>query len=183
MGNNAHLKNQSKLINTFEQSYGYIIKLNRRGKPSVLRIKWSFFVKPWGSFTQGRFVPNLVEIGPVVLGRKIFKLGKYIFAILSYLSLEKGHDPSFEQISVPNFRQHKSPSPKDDLCQVWLNLAQWFWGRGFLNFVNVFSLFCNNLPLQQDLALHLNNFQSPSPRMICAKFGWNWPSGSGEEDF
>ena len=21
------------------------------------------------------------------------------------------------------------------------------------------------------------------PRMFCAKFGWNWPSGSGEEDF
>ena len=21
------------------------------------------------------------------------------------------------------------------------------------------------------------------PRMLCAKFGWNWPSGSGEEDF
>ena len=20
------------------------------------------------------------------------------------------------------------------------------------------------------------------PRMLCAKFGWNWPSGSGEED-
>ena len=131
MGNNAHLKNQSKLINTFEQSYGYIIKLNRRGKPSVLRIKWSFFVKPWGSFTQGRFVPNLVEIGPVVLGRKIFKLGKYIFAIC-----------------------HISP-----------------WKRG--------------------MTLHVNKFQSQisdnmsplHPRMICAKFGWIWPSGSGEEDF
>jgi hypothetical protein len=21
----------------------------------------------------------------------------------------------------------ESPSPKDDLCQVWLKLAQWFW--------------------------------------------------------
>ena len=21
------------------------------------------------------------------------------------------------------------------------------------------------------------------PRLLCAKFGWNWPSGSGEEDF
>ena len=21
------------------------------------------------------------------------------------------------------------------------------------------------------------------PRMLCAKFGWNWPSGSGEEDW
>ena len=27
---------------------------------------------------------------------------------------------------------------------------------------------------------NLNNLQK---RMVCAKFGWNWPSGSGEEDF
>ena len=28
-----------------------------------------------------------------------------------------------------------------------------------------------------------NNLNSLHPRMDCAKFGWNWPSGSGEEDF
>ena len=27
------------------------------------------------------------------------------------------------------------------------------------------------------------NFNPFHPRMLCAKFGWNWPSGSGEEDF
>ena len=27
------------------------------------------------------------------------------------------------------------------------------------------------------------NLNPPFPRMFCAKFGWNWPSGSGEEDF
>ena len=26
------------------------------------------------------------------------------------------------------------------------------------------------------------NFNPLHPRMLCAKFGWNWPSGSGEED-
>ena len=26
------------------------------------------------------------------------------------------------------------------------------------------------------------NLNSLHPRMLCAKFGWNWPSGSGEED-
>ena len=49
-------------------------------------------------------------------------------------------------------------SPKDDLCQVWLKLAQLFWRIGFLN---------------------LNPFY---PRMLCAKFGWSWPIGSGEEE-
>ena len=26
------------------------------------------------------------------------------------------------------------------------------------------------------------NWNHPLPRMLCAKFGWNWPRGSGEED-
>ena len=26
------------------------------------------------------------------------------------------------------------------------------------------------------------NVNSLHPRMLCVKFGWNWPSGSGEED-
>ena len=27
------------------------------------------------------------------------------------------------------------------------------------------------------------NLNPLHPRMHCAKFGWNWPSGSGEEDY
>ena len=61
----------------------------------------------------------------------------------------------------------ESPSPKDALCQVRLKLAQWFRRRRFLNFVNVFSLFRNYLPLEKGGALHLNKLESPSP-----KFGW-----------
>ena len=55
-------------------------------------------------------------------------------------------------------------SPKNALCHNWLKLAQWFWRRDFLNFVNVFSLhvFCNNLPLEMGGALHLNKLESPS---------------------
>ena len=54
-------------------------------------------------------------------------------------------------------------SPKDALCKVWSKLAQWFWRRRFLNFVNVFSLFRNYLPLEKGGALHLNKLESPSP--------------------
>ena len=53
----------------------------------------------------------------------------------------------------------------------------------FLNFVNVFLLFCNYLPLEKGMALHLNELEFLHSRMFCAKFGWNWPSGSGEEIF
>ena len=48
-------------------------------------------------------------------------------------------------------------------------------------FVNVFSQFCNNLPLEKGGALILNKLESLSPKGFCAKFGWNWLSGSGEK--
>ena len=49
----------------------------------------------------GMLVPNLVEIDPVVLEKKIFKSFFSSFAILFLSSLGKGHGPSFEQPSIP----------------------------------------------------------------------------------
>ena len=74
-------------------------------------------------FTWGYFVPSLVEIGPVVLEKKIFKVA------------------------------------------------------------NLFLLFPNYLPFGKDVALHLSKIESPSPRNTCVKFGWKWPSVSGEINF
>ena len=58
------------------------------------------------------------------------------------------------------------------LC-VWLKLAQWFWRRGCFNFVNLFSLFRNYLPLEKGGTLHLNKVESPSPKdalcQVCFK--------------
>ena len=68
------------------------------------------------------------------------------------------------------------PLPKNTLYQVWLILVLWFWRRRFLNIVNVLSLICNYLPWKGVWSL-----TSP-PHMLCAKYDWNWPSGSGEED-
>ena len=53
------------------------------------------------------------------------------------------------------------PQPKDDLCQVWLKLALWFWRRRFLNDPTPFLHFCNYLPLEEDLALYLNKLEFP----------------------
>ena len=72
----------------------------------------------------------------------------------NYLPLEKGRALLLNKL--------ESPSPKDNLCQVWLKLAQWFWRRRFLNFVNVFSQHPNYLPLEKGMALHLNKLESPS---------------------
>ena len=65
---------------------------------------------------------------------------------------------------VLNLNKLESPSPKDALCQVWLKLTQWFWRRIFLKFVIVFLLFRNYLSLEKGVALHLNKFESPSPK-------------------
>ena len=57
----------------------------------------------------------------------------------------------------------ESPPPKNALCQCWLKLAQWFWEEDFFfNFVNVFSLFRNYLPLDEGVALHMNKLESSS---------------------
>jgi hypothetical protein len=56
------------------------------------------------------------------------------------------------------------PSPKDTLYQVWLNLAYWFWRRGFLKIFNVFLLFCYYLPLEKGYPLPLKKLESPSPK-------------------
>ena len=44
-------------------------------------------------------------------------------------------------------------------------------------------VFHNYLPFEKGVALQYCNLKPLYPRMLCVKFGWNWPSGSGEEDF
>ena len=81
-----------------------------------------FIWKTWIPFTQGCFVPSLVEIGSVVLEKKIFYNFVNVFSLFrNYLPLEKG--------GALHLNKLESPSPKDALCQVWMKLAQWFWRR------------------------------------------------------
>ena len=93
----------------------------------------------------------------------------------NYLPLEKGGPFIWTKFNPL--------SHKDALCQIWLKLARWFWRRRFLNFVNVFSLFPNNPPWKRAGPFIWTKFNPLHPRMLCAKFGWNWLRGSGEENF
>ena len=72
--------------------------------------------------------------------RRFFKFRQFIFAIRYYIPFEQG--------GALHFNKLESLLPKDALCQVWLKLAQWFWSRRIFNLVNVFSRFCNYLPLE-----------------------------------
>jgi hypothetical protein len=98
----------------------------------------------------------LIDFAPLVLEKKILKNFQCIFT-LSLLS------PLGEGLSLP-LHKHESPLPKDDLCQVWLKLAQWFWRRKFLNDPIRFLHFCDYLPFEEDLALYLNKLEFPSPK-------------------
>ena len=76
-----------------------------------------------------------------------------LHVLWNYLPLEKG---GALHLNILEF-----PLPKDALCQFWLKLVLWFWRRTFLNFVSVFSLFHNYLPLEKGGTLHLNKFEFP----------------------
>ena len=65
-----------------------------------------------------------------------------------------------------SFNKLEFTSLKDALCQVWLKLAQWFLKIEFFNFVNVFSLFPNDLPLEKGMVLHLNKLEFPLPKDV-----------------
>ena len=105
---------------------------------------------------QPRTLCAKFEIGRVVLEKKISKFRQYTFAI-SLLS------PSEKSVTL-NLNNIESPLPEDVLYRVWLKLAKWFLRRRFLNFVNVFSLFRNYLPLEKGVALYFNKLGFPSPQ-------------------
>ena len=80
----------------------------------------------------------------------------FFFAFSLSSSLGKEWGPSFEPIW--------SPFTKNALCQVWL--------------------FCYYLPLKKDVrGPSFVKFLIPLyPKMLCIKFGWNWPCGFWEEE-
>ena len=87
MGHIAYMRNQFKSMNTFEKGYDYIhYKIGPVVQEEKLKISRMYFcnfviiplckkvrpfhlniIKSYILFTQGRFLPSLIEIGPVVL--------------------------------------------------------------------------------------------------------------------
>jgi hypothetical protein len=63
-----------------------------------------------------------------------------------------------------HLKKLESPTLKDDLCQVWLKLTQWFWRRRFLNDPTPFLHFCDYFPFEKDLAFYLKKLEFPSSK-------------------
>ena len=137
-----HTTHRRKIFTCFQYHF-----TNKLLSPLIqCRRAWVFIWKKILIYlTQECFMPSLVETGPVVL--------KFTISLLSLL--REGHGPAFEQTWTP--------PPKDDLCQVWLKLAWWFW-RKFLNIFNIILNFHFYLLLEKDVALHLNKLESPSSK-------------------
>ena len=89
-----------------------------------------------------------------LFGENIFKFRNCIFAFSLLSLLEKGCGPSFEQTSIP-FTHRCFLLSLADIGPVVLK-------EKILNFVNFITPFCNYLPLEKDVALHLNKLEFPS---------------------
>ena len=63
-------------------------------------------------------MPSLVEIGPVILEKKILNFVNVFLLFRNYLPLEKGRALHLSKL--------ESLAPKDAFFQVWLKLVQWF---------------------------------------------------------
>ena len=89
MGHITHLRKQFKSLN----KYDYIITLIQRIKKKLNEnLLVHSFEQTWIPFTQGCFVPRLVEIGPVVL-ENILKFRKVYFHYFIIISPWKRAGP------------------------------------------------------------------------------------------
>ena len=121
------------------------------------------FEQNWIPFAQGCFVPSLVEIGLLVLEKKIFWILSMYFHYFLIISPWKK--------AGPFIWTNLNPLHPRMLCAKF----GWNWPSGsgeedFLNFVNVFSLFRNYLPLEIGGTLHLNKLESSSPKDALCQF-------------
>jgi hypothetical protein len=82
----------------------------------------------------------LIDFGLLVLEKKIFKIFQCIFTLSVLSALGEGYPLLLKSL--------KSSPSKDDLCQVWLKLAQLCWRR-FLNGPIPFSYFLIISPLKK----------------------------------
>ena len=80
------------LLSTFERGHGIL------------------FEQTLIPFTQGYFVPDLVEIAPVVMDKNILIFHNVSSLLYCYLPLEKGMAPHLYKLEFP--------SPKDVFCLV-----------------------------------------------------------------
>ena len=80
-----------------------------------------------------------------------------------------------------NYKKHESLSSKDACAKIGWNWLGGSWEEDFLISSLYFRYFVIISPWKRAGPVIWTNLNPLHPRMLCAKFGWNWPSGSGED--
>ena len=148
----AHLRNKLILI--------------ERKNPHELNV--SSFEQVWIPFTQGCCVADLVEIGPMVLEQKIFKISSmYIcsFVIISPWKragpfIWKNLNPLYPRILCAKFEQ---------------NWPSGSWGEDFQISPMYFCYYVIISPWKRAAPFIWLNLSTHHSRMLCSKIDWNWP--------
>jgi hypothetical protein len=115
-----------------------------------------WFEQTWIYIISESFHINMSSSGSVVLEKKIFKWTTRFLYFCDYLPFEEDLSHYANKLEFA--------LPKDHFCQVWLNLAQWFWRRRFFfNFQCVFTLFLLS-PLGEGYTPSFKQTWIPSPK-------------------
>ena len=100
-------------------------------------------------------------------GEEDFKSCQFIFIISQLSPLWGGRDPSFEQTWIPFTQEFRWKWARVTEEKDFLKLSIYF------NYLPIIS------PLRRVCPFIWTNFY---PGILCAKFGWNRPCGSGEDE-
>ena len=132
---------------------------------------WSYLSLNWPSSSRGGDLK--IKNGPVVQKEKIFKFRECIFAFFYYLPLEKDVGLQFQQSWIHVIQGCFLPS----LVEIDPVVLE----KKILNLVNVILLFRNYPYRKRAWPIIWINLNFHHPRMLSAKFGWNWHRYSGED--
>jgi hypothetical protein len=138
---------------------------------SPLKRTWPF---NWTNFEFPSPKDNMYQIWLILAcwfcRRRFLKMFSVFLFFCYYLPFEKSNPLHLKKL--------ESPFPKDDLFQVWLKLAQWFWRRRLSIYIFVIIS-----PLKRTWLFIWTNLNFLHPRILCIKFNWIWPVGSREVFF
>ena len=140
-----------------------------------MRIKWFFLNKIESHSPKDALCQVWLKLAQWFWKRRFFNFVNVFSLIRYYLPLERD--------GALHWNKFESPSPKDALCQVWLYWVSGSVEKDFLISSMYFPYFVIISPWKRAGPFTWTNVNSLHQRMLCAKFGWNWLSGSREEDF
>ena len=135
-GRNTENKNRIKISCEYANADNYVLHSYKVSRNSIELLRGFRGVALTNYFSGIFHFGQIYKFKKGVSSRKIME-AKFLWICTSTWYVL--HNYKVSLTSVEQFQRS---------CQVWLKLTQWFWRR-FLNFVNVFSLFHNHLPLEK----------------------------------